>query len=81
VLIEAPVEKSSDQNQQRAGHLRRAAALLGVDDLQDIELGNLADGPLAPDGDEVGAEVALGNRAAALVRQLVGDERLGGIAE
>ena len=35
----------------------------------------------SPDGDEVGAQVALGNRAAALVLQLVGDEGLGGVAE
>ena len=81
MLIDAPVEEPPDQDQQCAGHLRCAAALLGVDDLQHIELGDFGDGSLPPDGDEVGAEVALGNLAAALLRQLVGDERLGGAAE
>ena len=49
-------------------------ALLGVDDLQHVELGDFGDRPVAPCGDEDGAEVALGDLAAALLCQLVGDE-------
>ena len=77
MLIDHPVEEPPNKDQQRPRHLRCAAALLGVDDLQHIELVDLADRSLAPDGDEVGAQVALSDLAAPLLRQLVGDEVLG----
>ena len=80
VLIDHPVEEPLDQDQQRAGHLR-CGALLGVDDLQHVELGDLADRSVAPCGDEDGAEVALGHLAAALLCQLVGDEGFRDVGE
>ena len=80
VLIDAPVEKPLDHDQQPARRVWRGA-LLRVDDFQHVELGDFADRSVAPCGDEVGAEVALHRLAAPLLRQLVPDESLGGVAE
>ena len=54
---------------------------LRVDDFQHVERGDVAKRSVSPCRDEGGAEVALGNLAAPLLRQLVRDEGFRRVAE
>jgi hypothetical protein len=56
-------------------------ALLRLDDRQYVVLGDVGDQTFAPSGDEGVAQVTLGDLAAALLRQLGGDEFLGNAGE
>src|SRR5262245_38946786 len=55
---------------------RRCVALLGVDDLEHIGRGDLADQPIGPRFDEYGSEGRLSLLTASLMRHLLSDECL-----